>query len=136
MRRVFIITLSIMSIMVLFVLGIAVYSWITHEPNWHVEKNAVPSSSHPLAGFWKGGNCDDPWGWAIGPAGEGLYYISFCSPGGCFKEGTYLANTPIYSDPKYKVVDNNTIEFLSEKGWTTHIRCPGREISDNAVSDQ
>lgn len=90
------------------------------------EEKAVPTQSHPLAGFYKSESCEDPWGWAIGPANDTEYYISFCGPGGCFEEGTYRPNTTIYDDPKYEVVDENTINFLSQGIWTAHKRCPSR----------
>lgn len=96
------------------------------EPNWHVEQSAIPSSSHPLAGFYKGDDCKDPWGWAVGPAGDDKYYISFCGPGGCFAEGTYRPNTSIVGDPNYQVIDENTIKFKSDDGWSTHVRCKSR----------
>lgn len=96
------------------------------EPNWHVEENAIPSSSHPLAGFYKEEGCKDPWGWAIGPANDEEYYVSFCGPGGCFAEGTYRPNTTIYDDSTYEVMDKNTIKFLTKAGWATYVRCPSR----------
>ena len=92
-------------------------------------KNAVKTELHPYSGFWKDENCNDSFGWAIGPAGEGLYYISFCGPGGCFAEGTYRPNTTIINDPKYNVADENTIDFWSQSGWSTHVRGPGRNIT-------
>jgi len=96
------------------------------EPNWHIAENAVKSDSHPLAGFFKDRDCNDPWGWAIGPAGEKEYYISFCGPGGCFEENTYRPNTTIYNDQNYKVVSSDVIMFLSDGEWSTHVRCPSR----------
>jgi hypothetical protein len=96
------------------------------EPNWHVEKNAVASQSHPLAGFYKEEKCENPWGWAIGPINTNQYYISFCGPGGCFSEGTYRPNTTIYNDPTYEVVDQNTIKMKSKSGWQKVVRCNGR----------
>ncbi len=102
----------------------AKYTDVNSETNWHVEKNAVPSKSHPLSGFYKYEDCKEPWGWAVGAANEREYYISFCGPGGCFAEGTYRANTTIYNDPKYEVIDKNTIKFLTDGKWTTHVRCP------------
>ena len=98
----------------------------SNEPNWHVERDAVKSDSHPYAGFWKGEDCDDDFGWAIGPAGDNTYYVSFCGPGGCFEKGTYRPNTPIVGDPNYKVIDENTLQFKSRDGWSTHTRCSGR----------
>ncbi len=96
-------------------------------PNWHVETNAVPSASHPLGGFYKEGDCSAAHGWAVGPAGEGEYYISFCGPGGCFAEGSYRPITAIYNDPKYDVIDENRLVLFSEQGRTEIRRCPSRD---------
>ncbi|MCU7845345.1 MAG: hypothetical protein KZQ93_16065 [Candidatus Thiodiazotropha sp. (ex Monitilora ramsayi)] len=102
------------------------FASFNHEPNWHIERLAVASDTHPLAGFWKEDNCEDPWGWAIGPAREDLYYVSFCGPGGCFEMGSYRPNTNIIDDPLYRVIDSDTLMLLSEDVWSTHIRCPAR----------
>ena len=58
------------------------------DPHWQIEKQAKPSERYPLGGFWKSNTKHDH-GLAIGPAGEGIYYISFCGPGGCFEQGAY-----------------------------------------------
>ena len=82
------------------------------NPHREVEAQAVPSESHPLAGFWKA-SCDDPeedFGLAIGPMGSDTYYVSFCGPGGCFAKGDYRPITKLVGDPKYRVLDNDTIE--------------------------
>jgi hypothetical protein len=102
------------------------YAFINHDPHWYVEEQAVPSSDHPLAGFWKQESCEEPWGWAIGPVSSGLYYISICGPGGCFDTGEYRPNTTLYDDPNYKVVDQNTLMFQSDSGWSTMVRCSSR----------
>lgn len=126
MKRAFKILLYILLAFVLIIIGIVVYKKATHDPNWHVEQNAIKSETHPLAGFWKEDGCSDSWGLAIGPAGEGQYYISFCGPGGCFAENTYRPNTTIKEDPKYSVTNENYIEVWSKSGWSTYTRCPGR----------
>ena len=118
--------LYMMVVLVLIVFGLIIYKDQIIQPNWHVEHNAVRSNSHPLAGFWKSGGCSGEWGLAIGPAGDGLYYISFCGPGGCFEEGAYVPITAIENDPKYNVTNENTIEVMTKKGWSTYARCPGR----------
>ena len=97
------------------------------DPNWQVEQNAKRSESHPLAGFWKSPNCDDNWGLAIGPMGESKYYVSFCGPGGCFKEGTYRPVTTLYNDPEYRVIDENIIEVKGTGGFSVYVRCQGRK---------
>lgn len=126
MKKVLKIILFIILFIVVITIAIIAYVKLTHEPNWYIEENAVQSKSHPFAGFWKNKGCNDNFGWAIGPAGKNLYYISFCGPGGCFAEGTYRPNTTIIDDEKYNVVDENTIDFLSSDGWSSHVRCPSR----------
>ena len=130
MKRVFkIIFFIVLALVILVAAGIG-YLKFTHETNWHVKENAIKSQTHPLAGFWKGSDCKDPWGWAIGPIDKDKYYISFCGPGGCFKEGTYRPNTSIVGDKEYKVIDQNTIMFYTKEqwskkeGWSKHVRCP------------
>lgn len=124
--------IKIISGILLLIFAIVVAAWAYIEygpgsgPNWHVEKNAVPSATHPLAGFYKDENCNDNFGWAIGPANEKEYYVSFCGPGGCFAEDTYRPNTTIYNDSNYEVINENTIKFQSKQGWSTHVRCPSR----------
>jgi len=97
-------------------------------PNWHIEKMAKPSLDYPFAGFWK----KRQWhkhGLAIGPAGDGIYYISFCGPGGCFEKGQYRENTAIENDPNYRIIDENTIEVKGKKGFAKYIRVKSREVS-------
>lgn len=97
-------------------------------PNWYVEEQAKPSSSHPLAGFWKAEKCSpDEWGLAIGPMGEKTYYVSFCGPGGCFEEGTYRPETTLNDDPAYKIIGNDQIEVKGADAFTKYVRCPGRK---------
>lgn len=95
------------------------------NPNWHIEKQAKPSKRYPLGGFWKRNPKHDH-GLAIGPAGEGKYYISFCGPGGCFDKGTYRANSTIEDDPSYRVIDTNTIEVKGQKGFEKYVRVKRR----------
>ncbi len=102
------------------------YASINHDPHWQIEEQAVASFEYPLAGFWKQDDCEEPWGLAIGPAEPGIYYVSFCGPGGCLKPGEYRPNTPLHNDPDYKVIDKNTLKFLSEKKWSTLVRCTRR----------
>lgn len=84
----------------------------------------VASASHPLAGFWKDGHCDDEFGLAIAPAGPNLYSVSFCGPGGCFEPGTYRPNTPIVGDSEYRVMDDNTISVSTKDGeFQRYSRC-------------
>jgi hypothetical protein len=122
----------IAAIVLLLVLSVAAfYAYVRYlgpnaAPNWEVEKNAVPSATHPLAGFYKDEGCADSFGLAIGPANEKEYYISFCGPGGCFAAGTYRPNTTIYNDPKYEVITNDKIKIMGDGGWSTNVRCPSR----------
>lgn len=83
------------------------------------------SATHPFAGFWKDGHCDDEFGLSIAPAGPNMYSVSFCGPGGCFEPGTYRPNTPIVGDPMYQVIDDNTLGISSKDGeFQRYSRCP------------
>ena len=99
------------------------------DPNWHIERQARPSKSHPLGGFWKT-NPNHDHGLAIGRAKDGLYFISFCGPGGCFEKGTYRPNSPIEGDPDYRVIDNNTLEVRGKKGFSRYVRVKSRVSSE------
>ncbi|MHB8743850.1 MAG: zinc finger Ran-binding domain-containing protein [Sulfuricaulis sp.] len=77
---------------------------------------------YPLVGFWKD-DCSENFGLAIAPATGGLYSVSFCGPGGCFKPGTYRPNTHLANDPNYKLIDNDTIEVLGGDGFSRYHRC-------------
>lgn len=90
------------------------------EPNWHIKRQAKPTKTHPLGGFWKRNPTHDH-GLAIGPA-EDDYFISFCGPSGCFEKGTYRPNSRIVGDTDYRVIDNNTIEVKGKKGFTRYVR--------------
>jgi len=99
-----------------------------HEPNWHIIKAAKPTKSHPLGGFWKR-NTRHEFGLAIGSAGKGLYFVSFCGPGGCFAKGKYRPNTTIFGDPDYKVIDENTIEVKGRYGFRRYVRCNWSDVA-------
>ena len=96
------------------------------EPNWHIEKQGKPSKVHPLGGFWKK-DLKHNHGLAIGKAPGGLYFISFCGPGGCFEKGTYRSNSTIVGDSDYRVLDQNTLEIKGKRGFDKYIRAKTRE---------
>ena len=96
------------------------------DPNWQLEQNAKQSQTHPFAGFWKfRENCEDEFGLAIGPMGEGKYYIAFCGPGGCGK--TDHPESTIINDPAFKVIDENTMDVMTKEGFKRIKRCNGRK---------
>lgn len=97
----------------------------THDPERTAERTAIPSETHPMAGFWKDSPTDN-FGLAIAPAEGHLYSVSFCGPGGCFKPGTYRANTPLVGDDKYEVVSTDTLRVRGQDGWATYRRAPNR----------
>lgn len=104
-------------------------SGATHDSERIAEKTAIPSTSHPMAGFWKS-SPDDNFGLAIAPAEAKLYSVSFCGPGGCFKPGTYRRNTPLMGDEDYKVVSNDTLLVRGQDGWSTYKRASSRGEED------
>ena len=90
------------------------------------EKAAVPSTTHPYAGFWKQPGCADRFGLAIAPAEGALYSVSFCGPGGCFERGTYRPNTKLVGDSAYRIIDKDTIEVRTAVGFSRYVRCAQR----------
>ena len=78
-----------------------------------------PDENYPFIGFWKK-NCSNNYGLAIEKAGDGLYSVSFCGPGGCMKSET---NTSLTNDPAYRIIDENTIEVKGKKGFSKYHRC-------------
>ena len=98
----------------------------SHDPtrdSANVKSTLVSNPAYPFTGFWKG-SCSENFGLVIEPATEStLYSVSFCGPGGCFKPGTYRPNTSLRGDPRYRVLDNNTIEVEGADGFSRYIRC-------------
>ena len=88
----------------------------------NIEQFIVYDPAFPLIGFWKS-DCNDSGGLAIEKTEDGLYSVTHCGTGGCFKSGTYRPNTTLVNDPLYKIIDNNTIEVKGKKGFTTYYRC-------------
>jgi len=98
------------------------------NPNWYIEKQGEPSKAYPLGGFWKKDLKHDH-GLAIGKAPEGLYFISFCGPSGCFEKGTYRPNSTIVGDSDYRTIDKNTIEVKGKRGFEIYTRARARKNS-------
>jgi len=117
----------------LFAFGCLIYVFImlahgtdsSHDEHRIAEKTAIPSASHPMAGFWKTQSSDN-FGLAISPAGSSKYSISFCGPGGCFKPGTYRPDTTLVGDEDYQIVDKNTLHVRGTDGFTSYYRAPSR----------
>lgn len=124
---------SVVSAIQVAAVGAVVYTLVsikldidpTHDPDRVAEKTAIPSESHPMAGFWKSSPTDN-FGLAIAPAEGKSYSVSFCGPGGCFKPGTYRRNTALVSDEDYQVVSNDTLLVRGQDGWSTYKRAASR----------
>jgi len=108
-----------------FILSCAAILAACGPPDRRAEQTAIPSATHPLAGFWKEPGCKDRFGLAIAPAGD-IYSASFCGPGSCFAPGTYRPNTSIVGDSQYRVIDNDTIEVGGRSGFDKYVRCSSR----------
>ena len=82
-----------------------------------------PDKSFPFIGFWKR-DCKDTVGHAIDKTDDGKYSISYCTSTDCYKPGTRIPNTSLIDDAKYRILDNNTIEFqiADDYYWRYH-RC-------------
>ncbi len=70
-----------------------------------------PDKSFPFIGFWKK-DCKDTVGLAIDKTEDGKYSLSYCTSNDCEKPGTGLPNTSLIDDPKYRIINADTIEFL------------------------
>ncbi len=88
----------------------------------NIEDFLKPSSEYPLVGFWKQ-SCSEDFGLAVDARKDGLYSVSFCGPGGCFKPESYRPHTRFIDDKDYKVVDQNTIEVRGMDGFSRYRRC-------------
>jgi|SRR6267154_1857894 len=75
-----------------------------------------------FTGFWKA-SCSDAFGIQIKKQPGQVFSVSFCGPGGCFKPGEWMPNTPLIGDPKYRVINANTIEIEQDQGWKRYTRC-------------
>ena len=121
----------------IFAAGVTIFALVsinlgidpTHDPDRVAEKTAIPSASHPLAGFWKSSPTDD-FGLAIAPAKGKLYSVSFCGPGGCFKPGTYRPNTSLVGDKNYQVISVDELRVRGQDGWSTYRRAASRGKDD------
>jgi hypothetical protein len=61
----------------------------------------------PYIGFWKT-DCADDHGLAIQKAAADAYFVRFCGPGGCFGKSA-LTRTRLVNDPRYRILDSDTI---------------------------
>jgi hypothetical protein len=75
-----------------------------------------------FTGFWKT-NCTDAFGVQIKKQTGNLFSVSFCGPGGCFAPGEWMPNTPIVTDPKYRILNATTLEIQNGEGWHRFTKC-------------
>jgi hypothetical protein len=75
-----------------------------------------------FTGFWKT-NCTDAFGVQIKKQTGNSFSVSFCGPGGCFAPGEWMPNTPIVTDPKYRILNATTLEIQYGEGWHQFTRC-------------
>ena len=87
-------------------------------------QSPAETSKPDLTGFWKT-DCRHNFGVKIEPAGEDLYSLSFCGPGGCFEPGTWRPNSAVYGDSAYRVLSADAIQLPFGDGFSTYHRCPG-----------
>ena len=82
-----------------------------------------PDKSFPFIGFWKR-DCKDTVGLAIDKTDDGKYSVSRCTSFDCNKPGTYMPNTSLIDDQRFRIIDKNTIEIMiaGDYYWQYH-RC-------------
>jgi uncharacterized RDD family membrane protein YckC len=82
-----------------------------------------PDKSFPFIGFWKR-DCNDHVGLAIDKADDGKYSVSLCTSLRCYKPGTYMSNTSLIDDQRFRIVNENAIEveIIGDYYWR-YYRC-------------
>ena len=82
-----------------------------------------PDKSFPFIGFWKR-DCKDTSGLAIDKTEDRKYSVSYCTSTDCYKPGTEMPNTTLVDDPRYRIIDNNTIEIeIAGDYYWRYYRC-------------
>jgi len=87
----------------------------------NIETFLKPDKNFPYIGFWKH-DCADNFGVAIEATADGKYTMAFCGPGGCDKTEN-LEHTSLTGDPRYKIIDENTIEERNVDSTAVLHRC-------------
>ena len=91
--------------------------------NIHLSGALNPTPAHPYAGFWKA-DCRADIGLAIAAAEPGVYSVSLCGPGACYKPGTYSPNTKLVGDDSYKIESSTRMLVKRADGsLMPHERC-------------
>jgi len=75
-----------------------------------------------FTGFWKE-DCSDAFGVQIKPQSGNVFSVSFCGPGGCSAPGTWMPNTTIEGDPRYRVLGPSTLEIQHGDRWQRLTKC-------------
>lgn len=80
-------------------------------------------AAYPLGGIWKKA-CTEDYGLVIEPAAaEGVYAVTFCGPGGCFRPGAFRPDSPLVGDPAYRVLGPDKLAVGGRDGFTAYLRC-------------
>jgi len=118
------IPVSIVLFFMLLVAGNLVYRilYISLSDTDAYIKTLKPTENYPMIGAWKR-DCKNSYGLAIDKASEGRYNVTFFGPGGYFKPGSDGRSTTIKGDPRYRIIDDDTIEVSSSDGFDRYYRC-------------
>lgn len=87
----------------------------------NIESLLRVNKNSPYVGFWKT-QCTDEFGLAIDAIADGKYTVAFCGPGGCDGSKS-LEHTALTDDPRYRIIDQNTIAIRSHNDEDIHHRC-------------
>ncbi len=83
-----------------------------------------PDKSFPFIGFWKKDCKKDTVGLAIDKTDDGKYSVSYCTSTDCYKPGTEMPNTKLVDDPRYRIIDKDTIEIqIADEYYWRYYRC-------------
>jgi len=107
------------------VVGLVAFVVVVFQPDLNVTSHTVraeldPDPALPYIGFWKA-DCGDDFGIAIQKAATDAYFVRFCGPGGCFGK-TRFTRTNLVDDPRYRILDRDTIGVSMVPGRQPSLR--------------
>jgi hypothetical protein len=87
----------------------------------NIESLLTQDKKLPFVGYWRT-ECANNFGLAIEAMNDGKSTVAFCGPGGCDSSKS-LVHTTLINDPRYRIIDQNTISKESYSGTDIYHRC-------------
>lgn len=104
-----------------------------YTTSYTIQKQLEADPALPYIGFWKN-DCNDNFGLAIQKATKDEYYVRFCGPGGCFGKTPFM-RTKLINDPRYKIVDSDTIGIDLSSAQQRGLKPEEEKILEQRMND-